>query len=317
MTTTPPSEQTTPALYSDDRWASSAASPLGAAARERDDLTVVDVGCPSPSQSSSRLSHSARPGQLNYSQTSGSEGESSSQGYVGVFSPAFSASSPQLHRHGYSSATTPPTPAPRAVKVKQLEDEVSQLKYEMKSLQLQNSELQSQLQSKLQIGTAVDEQDTSILHSRVAQLEDQNKKLKEASSMNVDRLTEKISHLELCSMTSDQTIVSLKKELEIKTNDLNRREDEVEREKREKRQLEQSLASLKVEHERVEGERRILERERDRLKEEMKSNPSSGGAISRSNSVSTRDQRVEKRLNDALRDRKQLEDVSTRLSMDE
>lgn len=216
----------------------------------------------------------------------------------------FSPSSPYACRHG-SSATpttsTPPIPAPRG-KVKQLEEEKSKLHQQVGSLQKRISELET-LQSRLDPS---DTGSTSSLQVRIEQLEDQNKKLKVASSMNIERLTEKISQLELSSMHSDQEISQLKQQLTTKQH-------EIDQAKQEGCQLKQSLSSLKVEKEWVDEERRSLEKDRDRLKQEMRSSPTTEqapGVLGRSNTLSSRDQNVLRRLNDTVRDKKLLEEVT-------
>ena len=293
----------------------SSGSPLAGTTRERDDFVTVDGtgGYPSPT-TSSRVPHQ-RPDHLNYPPNPGSQGSHASHSQDGVLSSSYSASSPQLHRHGYSSplmpatTSTPPTPVPRAMKVKQLEEDVSKLRHEVASLRQQNSELVGQLQS------MPDPIDDSSLQLRVAQLEDQNKKMKEANSLNINRLTEQISHLEVDSINCDQTVIALKKQVKKSEEELKKKEEEIERERAERKQIEQSLASLKVEHERVDRERIIMERERDRLKEEVRSSHTtdSSSAAGRSNSVSTRDAGVLRRLNNTLREKKQLEEVRKKI----
>ena len=245
-----------------------------------------------------------RPGQLTYySHSSGGVGLSP-QGSSSTYSP----SSPHNSRHpGLSSTQTPPTPVPRAIKVKQLEEENSRLRNEVESLRQLNDDLTRESERRWTAGDGLDDNATA-LRLKVGQLEDQIEKMKMANTMNVERLTEKISTLELGGMSSDQTIEKLKQKLEVE-------ESEMAREKKEKCQLEQSLSSLKVEYNRVDGERQIIERERDKLKEELKN--ASGGdqappRVSRSNSVSGRDAGVLRRLNDTLRDKKLLEDVSSK-----
>ena len=300
----------------------SSGSPLAGTTRERDDFVTVDGtgGYPSPT-TSSQVPHQ-RPDHLNYPPNPGSQGSHASHSQDGVLSSSYSASSPQQHRHGYSSplmpatTSTPPTPVPRAMKVKQLEEDVSRLRHEVASLRQQNSELVGQLQSTPDHSVMMSGgDDDSSLQLRVAQLEDQNKKMKAANSLNINRLTEKISHLELDSINCDQTVIALSKRVKNSEEEVKKKEEEIERERAERKQIEQSLASLKVEHERVDGERRIMERERDRLKEEVRSSHTtdSSGAAGRSNSVSSRDAGVLRRLNNTLREKKQLEEVRKKI----
>ena len=300
-------QQARSALSSDSSWASSEMSPRNTDTHAQDSVgdDFVVVPTLSPTQSQVPQTHH-RPGQLGYSKSSSSEveGGTLTQEASNMLSP----SSLYACRHG-SSATpttsTPPTPAPRAgIKVKQLEEENTKLHQQMGSLRKYISKLEGQLQS--QPNPSVTDEATKSLQERIEQLEDQNMKLKRASSSNTERLTEKISRLELSSTNSDQEISRLKQELATK-------QQEMEQAKQERYQLEQSLASLKVENERVNGERRILEKERDRLKQEVRSSPTTEqapGVIGRSTSVSSRDHNVLRRLNDTLRDKKLIEEVT-------
>ena len=297
--------ETRSALSSDSSWASCDISPRNTETHAQDNVGddfVVVPTLPSPTQSQVAQAHH-RPGQLGCSKSSSSEveGETMTQEASNTLSP----SSLYACHHG-SSATpttpTPPTPAPRAgLKVKQLEEEKSKLHQQVELLQKHISELEGQLQSRPDPSVAGEA--TQSLQAKIEQLEDQNKKLKVASSSNTERLTEKISRLELSSMNSDQEIIQLKQLLATKQH-------EMDQGKQEKCQLEQSLASLRVEKER---ERRILEKERDRLKQEMRSSPTTEqapGVLGRSTNVSSRDHNVLRRLNDTLRDKKLLEEVT-------
>lgn len=226
-----------------------------------------------------------------------------------------SPSSSPLPRQRSSSSSTPnaPTPTPRLIKVKQLEGEVSQLRRQVDSLQQRNSELEKELQSFNSITSTMstDSVDVTSLQMKVAQLEDQNMKLKEASSRNLDRMTEEISRLQLSGMTADSTVNQLRQQVSMNEWQMREKEDEIGKLRQEKSQLEQSLTSMKVENERIDGERRIIERERDRLREEGQNNPGSEQAASgldRSSSVRG-EAGVKRRLMDILRDKKKLEDV--------
>ena len=213
-------------------------------------------------------------------------------------------------RLGSSSSSTPtaPVPTPQAIKVKQLEEDISKLHKQVESLQQRNSELERELQSASSL-TASTDVDVISLQMKVAQLEDQNKKLKEANSRNVDRMTEEISRLQLSGLSSDQTVNHLRQQLSMNEQQVREKDQEIIKLQQEKYQFEQSLASMRVENERLDGERKILERERDRLKEEIQNSPTAEQApqLGRSNSV--RDQGVLRRLNNTLRDKKQLEEV--------
>ena len=244
-----------------------------------------------------------RPVQLTYSQSTGGVGVPP-RGVSSTFSP----SSPHSSRHPglYSTPTssTPPTPVPRAFKVKQLEEEISRLHQEVESLRQHKDDLARQLEGRLAASSDCPGDDATALCLEVERLKDQIEKMKAANRMNVDRLTEKISTLELGGTSSDHMIHTLKEKLEVE-------EKEAAREREARCQLEKSLATLKVEFSRVDGERQILERERNKLREEVKNSSSSEqthGALSRSNSVSG--QGVLRRLNDTLRDKRDLEDVS-------
>ena len=287
----------------DERWVDTTTHTGGS----DDFVAVSQCGGHSSSNSDESQLPQHRPGQLNYSTNSSSE-RSLTQGASNVFSP----SSPYAHRQGSSgtpTTSTPPTPAPRGlgIKLKQVEEDNSNLRQQMESLRQLNSELQRKLQSRPDPSPGGMDEDTFSLQLRIGQLEDRNEKLKEANSVNVERLTEKIAKLELSNVSSDQEINQFKQQLVVK-------EREIARERQEKHELEQSLASLKIENERVDEERQILERERDRLKQEIRTTPTSerapGGALGRSNSVSSRDQSISKRLIDSIREKKQLAEVN-------
>ena len=226
-----------------------------------------------------------------------------------------SPSSSPLPRQRSSSSSTPnaPTPTPRLIKVKQLEGEISQLHRQVDSLQRRNSELEKELQSFNSVTSTMstDSVDVGSLQMKVAQLEDQNMKLKEASSRNLDRMTEEISRLQLSGMTADSTVNQLRQQVSTNEWQMREKEEEIGKLRQEKSQLEQSLTSMKVENERIDGERRIIERERDRLREEAQNNPGSEQAaagLDRSSSVRG-EAGVKRRLMDILRDKKKLEDV--------
>ena len=265
---------------------------------------------PSPALSSSSeqglTQHLYRPDQLNYSSKSNLEGGQS----PGLGGGIHTSSSPQMFRQRSSSSSTPtaPVPTPRAIKVKQLEEDISKLHKQVESLRQHNSELERELQSASSL-TASTDVDVTSLQVKVAQLENQNKKLKEANSRNVDRMTEEISRLQLSGLSSDQTVNHLRQQLSMNEQQVREKDQEIIKLQQEKYQLEQSLASVRVENERLDGERKILERERDRLKEEVQNSPIAEQApqLGRSNSV--RDQGVLRRLNNTLRDKKQLEEV--------
>lgn len=236
-----------------------------------------------------------RPDQLIYSSDSRLEGEHS----------------PLLHQRSSSSSTpTPPTPTPRfSLKAKQLEAEVLQLRQQIDSLQQENSELKREAQSATSFSSTTGV-DVTSLQIKLAQLEDQNMKLKEANSRNVDRMAEQISRLELSGMTADQTVNQLRQQVSVNEQKAKEKEEEVSKLRREKDQLEQSLASMKIENERIGGQKRVIERERDRLKEEIQNSPTTeqAPALGRSNSVSQAG--VLRRLNDTLRDKRKLEEVN-------
>lgn len=295
------SQQARSALSSDSSWVSCDMSLRNTATHAQDSVSDDFVVVPTPSPQDHH-----RPGQLDYSKSSSSEVEGGT--LTQEASNTFSPSSMYACRHGSSvtpTTSTPPTPAPRAgLKIKQLEEEKSKLHQQLESLQKRILELERQLQNRP--GPSVTGEGTQSLQERIDQLEDQNAKLKRASSSNTERLTEKISQLELSSMNSDQEIIQLKQQLVTKQH-------EMDQAKQERFQLEQNLTSLRIEKERMDGERRILEKERDKLKQEMRSSPTTEqapGVIGRSTSVSSRDHNVLRRLNDTLRDKKLIEEVT-------
>lgn len=192
--------------------------------------------------------------------------------------------------------------------MKRLEAEVSRFRQQVDSLQQRNSELERELQSFNSV-TSTTDVDVTSLQVKLAQLEDQNMKLKEANSRNVDRMSEEISRLQLSSLSSDQTVSQLKQQVSVNEQQVKEKDDEIDKLRQEKYQLEQSLNSVKVEKEQIDGERRILERERDRLKEEIQNSPTSEQAPALGRSSSVKDPGVLRRLNDTLRDKKKLEEV--------
>lgn len=290
------------AWSSDGSWVACGGSPHNTAPQDsvsEDSFVTVSESSVHPSATSTGHVPHYRPDHLDYSSNLSSKGEYSKRGAI----DPYSSSSPQTYRQSFSTTSTPSSPpiaVPRAVKVKQLEEEVAKLRHQVLSLQQRNSELESQSQSASHVSGGVD---SSSLQARVTQLQDQNKKLKEASELNVERLTEKISKLEFSSMSTDQEISQLRHQLREKTREADKERDE-------KYQLELSMTSLKKDHMRIDGERQILERERDRLKEEVKRSPITEQAPPLGRSNITRDQNVLRRLNDTIRDKKALEEVN-------
>ena len=244
-----------------------------------------------------------RPDQLTCSSESKIEGGLSQGGVL------HSPSSP-LFRQRSSSSSTPnaPVPTPRGITVKRLEAQVSQFREQVDSLQRRNSELERELQNFNSV-TGTTDVDVTSLQVELARLEDQNMKLKEANSRNVDRMSEEISRLQLSGLSSDQTVNQLKQQVSVNEQQVKEKADEIDKLRQEKYQLEQSLNSVKVEKERIDGERRILERERDRLKEEIQNSPISEQAPALGQSSSVKDHGVRRRLNETLRDKKKLEEV--------
>ena len=246
------------------------------------------------------LQHSTqyRPDQLTYSRLEGEH----------TYSPGGATHSPSSPMLRQRSSLLTPTPAPRQSKAKQLEADLSRLRQQVGSLQQRNSELERDLQSFNSV-SSTDGVDVTSLQMKLTQLEDQNMKLKEANSRNVDRMTEEISRLQLSGLSSDQTVNQLRQQVHVNEQHLTEKDEEIGKLRQEKSQLEQSLTSMKVEKERIDGERRIIERERDRLKEEAQNSPSSEQAPALGRSNSTREPGVLRRLNDTLRDKKKLEEV--------
>ena len=217
-----------------------------------------------------------RPVKLDYSSSLSSEG--GTQGGNSVFSP----SSPRLNSRT-PSATTPsltPVAAPRMNKVKQLEEEKAKLQNEKEDLEKLNIELSE--------------------HVRM---------LKEANERNLKRLNEenerninKISCLELSSTSADVEKVRLQKQLREK-------DDQIYKEQQERKNIESSLSSLRIDYDRIDRERQRLEEERDRLKVEMKRSPSVEQVVPLGR-PGGRDTGVYRRLNDSIREKRELEEVS-------
>lgn len=294
----------TPPLKPRQAWSSGQESDSFATSSGSSDPHLLPLVLPSTQGQGLTPQHSLyRPDQLTYSSDARLEGEHSPGG-------VFHSPSSPLFRQRSSSSSTPnaPTPTPRIVKVKQLEADVSRLHQQVDSLQQRNSELERELQS-FNYVTSTTGVDVTGLQTKLAQLEDQNMKLKEANSRNVDRMTEEISRLQLSGLSSDQTVNQLRQQLSLNEQQVREKDEEIGKLKQEKTQLEQSLTTMKVENERIDGERRIIERERDRLKEEIQNSPTSEQAPALSRSNSTSHAGVLRRLNDTLRDKKKLEEV--------
>ena len=294
----------TPPLKPRQAWSSGRESDSFATSSGSSNPHLSPVVLPSTQGQGLTPQHSLyRPDQLTYSSDAGLEGQHSPGGVI------CSPSSP-LFRQRSSSSSTPnaPTPTPRIVKVKQLEADVSRLHQQVDSLQQRNSELERELQSFNSV-TSTTSVDVTSLQMKLAQLEDQNMKLKEANSRNVDRMTEEISRLQLSGLSSDQAVNQLRQQLNMNEQQVGEKDEEIGKLRQEKTQLEQSLTTMKVENERIDGEKKIIERERDRLKEEIQNSPMSeqAPALGRSNSTSYAG--VLRRLNDTLRDKKKLEEV--------
>ena len=215
-----------------------------------------------------------RPVQLDYSSSLSSARGYGTQGGDSTYSP----STPQIFSPPPSATT--PVAAPRSsIRVKQLEGENAELKDVIGDLQRQNGELSG----------------------RVRMLKEANERnLKRLNEEN-ERSIEKISRLELSGTTADYEKGKLEQILKDKDGELYK-------EQQERRNVETSLSSLRIDYERVDRERQRLVEERDRLKAECKRSPSveQVAPLSRPGG---RDTGVYRRLNDAIREKREVEEV--------
>ena len=226
-----------------------------------------------------------RPVKLDYSSSLSSEGGYGTQGGNSVFSP----SSPRLNSRT-PSATTPsltPVAAPRMNKIKQLEEEKAKLQNEKEDLEKQNIELSERVRMLKEAN-----------ERNLKRLNEEKERLNEENERNIN----KISCLELSSTSADVEKVRLQKQLREK-------DDQIYEEQQERKNIKSSLSSLRIDYDRIDRERQRLEEERDRLKVEMKRSPSVEQVVPLGR-PGGRDTGLSRRLNDSIREKKELEEVS-------
>ena len=263
---------------SDESWTSCDVSPP----------TTTSEGSQNEGQTSpantGHVTTDCRPVKLEYSSSLSSEGGYTTQGGNSVYSP----SSPLIHSQTPSSSTaSTPVPAPRlSIKVKQLEDDKIILQNDKDLLEKENSELKGHVRMLKEAN-----------ERNLKKLNEEKYRLNEENERNID----KIARLELSGTSADLEKDRL--ELLIKQKD-----DQIDKEQQERRLVESSLDSLRIDYERIEREKLRLEEEKDRLKAEMKRSPSveQVAPLGRSGG---RDTGVYRRLNDTIRQKRELEEV--------
>ena len=269
---------------SDESWTSCDVSPP--TTTSEGSQTAVNEGQTSPAYTG-YVATDCRPVQLDYSSNLTSEGGYSTQGGNSVYSP----SSPLIYSQSPSSSATTssstPVAAPRhSIRVKQLEEENATLQTEMDLLKEQNTKLSGRVEMLKEAN-----------ERNLKRLNDEKEWLNEENERNID----KISRLELSTTSADVETARLREHLREK-------DDQISKEQGERRNIESSLYSLRIDYDRIDRERQRLEEERDRLKADIKRSPSVE-QVAPLGRLSGRDSGVYRRLNDSIREKRELEEV--------
>ena len=269
---------------SDESWTSCDVSPP--TTTSEGSHTAVNEGQTSPAYTG-YVATDCRPIQLDYSSSLSSEGGYGTQGGNSVYSP----SSPLIYSQSPSATSSSSTPvaAPRhSIRVKQLEEENATLRSEMNLLKEQNTKLSGRIDMLKEAN-----------ERNLKRLNDEKERLNEENEHNID----KISRLELSTTSADVEKARLQEQLKEK-------DDQIYKEQQERRNIESSLSSLRIDYDRIDRERQWLEEERDKLKADIKRSPSveQVAPLGRSGG---RDSGVYKRLNNSIREKRELEEVYT------